>query len=115
MSAEAAAWFAAPPRLAASTLEMLPRPPESYARLDLGAMAMNGEQAALEAAWRVFLRDPHETSFAQVVAFARGRHPSVSREMVRAEFERRFRRNPAAAASSSSLEDVRTSSKRKGV
>jgi hypothetical protein len=70
----------------------------------MAAMAMNGERAALEAAWRFFLHDPHETSFAQVVAFARDRCPSVSREMVRAEFERRFRRNPAAVASP--LEDV---------
>jgi hypothetical protein len=53
-------------------------------------MAMNGERAALEAAWRFFLRDPHETSFAQVVAFARSRCLSVSRELVRAEFERRL-------------------------
>jgi len=65
---------------------------------------MNGERAALEAAWRFFLRDPHDTSFAQVVAFARSRCPSVGRELVRAEFERRFRRNPAAAPSS--REDV---------
>jgi len=48
------------------------------------------EAAALEAAWRFFLGDPHETSFAQVVAFARSRCSSVSRELVRAEFERRL-------------------------
>jgi hypothetical protein len=58
---------------------------------------LNGERAALEAAWQLLCRNQGDMPFSEIVKFVRARVPRLSEERIRAEFARRLRRNPAAA------------------
>jgi len=70
-------------------------------------MAMNGERAALEAGWQLFLHHRGDIPFASIVAYVRARCPGVAAVRVRADFTRRFRQagvgRPAVTAQPAAL------------